>query len=119
MSKIMEMAKDLGAALGRTEEYQALKRAAGGIEEERELLELRNELEKLESQMVTTLRAGKEPADDEKERYEKLARDLQARPEYQRLVAAQSNFDKLLQKVNETISKGIEEGSESRIILPS
>jgi cell fate (sporulation/competence/biofilm development) regulator YlbF (YheA/YmcA/DUF963 family) len=119
MSKIEEMAKDLGAALGRTDEYQALKRAASGVEEDRKLVELRNELEKLESEMVSHLRSGREPDDESKERYEELARELQARPEYQRLVAAQSNFDKLLQKVNETISRGIQEGAESRIILPS
>lgn len=119
MSKIEEMAKDLGAALGRTDEYQALKRAASGVEDDRELLELRNELEKLESEMVSLLRSGKEPAEETKSRYEELARDLQGRPEYQKLVAAQSNFDKVLQTVNETISKGIQEGAEGRIILPS
>jgi outer membrane protein insertion porin family len=35
-----------------------------------------------------------------------------------KLVAAQSNFDKVLQRVNETISTGIRDGSTSRIILP-
>lgn len=119
MTNITEMAQELGQALGRTDEYQALKRAASGVDEDRELVELRNELEKLESEMVTRLRSGQEPPDEQKERYEELARDLQARPGYQRLVAAQSNFDKLLQKVNETISQGIQKGAESRIILPS
>jgi cell fate (sporulation/competence/biofilm development) regulator YlbF (YheA/YmcA/DUF963 family) len=119
MAKIMEMAKDLGQALGRTDEYQALKRAAEAVDDDRDLATLRTELEKLESQMVSALRSGREPEEGQKDRYEELARDLQAKPEYQRLVAAQSNFDKLLQKVNETISKGIQEGSQSRIILPS
>ncbi len=119
MKKIMEMAENLGQALGRTDEYQALKRAAQAVDDERDLATLRTELEKLESEMVTMLRSGKEPPEEQKERYEELARDLQGRPEYQRLVAAQSNFDKLLQKVNETISKGIQEGAEGRIIMPS
>ncbi len=119
MKKIMGMAEDLGQALGRTDEYQALKRAAEAVDDEGDLAALRTELEKLESEMVTQLRSGKEPPEEKKERYEELARDLQRRPEYQRLVAAQSNFDKLLQKVNETISKGIQEGAEGRIIMPS
>ncbi len=119
MSKIEEMAKELGQALGRTDEYQALKKAATAVDEDRDLVGLRNELQKLESEMVSLLQAGKEPGDEEKERYENLARDLQARPEYQRLVAAQSNFEKRLQAVNETISEGIQEGAQSRIILPS
>jgi cell fate (sporulation/competence/biofilm development) regulator YlbF (YheA/YmcA/DUF963 family) len=119
MNKIMEMAQELGQALGRTDEYRALARAAEGIEEERRLLELRNELERLEGEMVTLLRSGQEPDETQKERYEELARELQATPEYQRLIAAQTNFDKILQKVNETISNGIQEGGKSRIILPS
>jgi cell fate (sporulation/competence/biofilm development) regulator YlbF (YheA/YmcA/DUF963 family) len=118
MSRITEMAKELGQALGRTDEYQALKRAATTIDDDREMVELKNQLEKLEAEMVSDLQAGKEPPDETRERYEELARDLQSRSGYQRLVAAQSNFDKLLQKVNETISSGIREGGESRIIYP-
>ena len=119
MAKIEEMAKELGQALGRTDEYQALKRAASKVDEDRELVELRGKLESLESEMVTALRSGKEPDESQREAYEKLAQDLQTRPAYQSLAAAQANFDKVLQKVNETISKGIQEGSTSRIIHPS
>ena len=118
MSKIQEMAKDLGQALGRSDEYRALERAASVLEEDRDLVVLRNELEKLESDLVAILRAGKEPEPEAKERYEQLAQELQVQPGYQKLAAAQANFDKLLQKVNETISTGIQEGSTSRIILP-
>jgi cell fate (sporulation/competence/biofilm development) regulator YlbF (YheA/YmcA/DUF963 family) len=119
MSKIEEMAKELGEALGRTEEYQAFKRAAEAVDEDRELAEIKNAIQALEAELMASLRAGQEPSDEEKDKYEELARDLQARPQYQRLVASQANFDKVLQRVNETISRGIEEGSRGRIILPS
>jgi cell fate (sporulation/competence/biofilm development) regulator YlbF (YheA/YmcA/DUF963 family) len=118
MSKITDMAKELGQALGRTDEYKALKRAASEVDDDREMVELRNEIEKLEAELVSTLQGGKEPDEASRERYEELARDLQSRSGYQRLIAAQSNFDKLLQKVNQTISEGIREGGESRIIYP-
>ncbi|TVP46879.1 MAG: YlbF family regulator [Gemmatimonadales bacterium] len=119
MSKIQEMAMDLGQALGRTDEYQALRRAAQSADEDRELTELRNELQNLEAELMATLRGGHEPSEEDKDRYEELARQLQAKPMYQRLVAAQTNFDKVLQIANETISQGIEQGSKGRIILPS
>lgn len=119
MEKIAEMARDLGQALGRTEEYKALKKAADAVDDDRELAELKTSLQALESELMTELRSGQEPSDEKKEEYEALAQKLQARPGYQRLVAAQSNFDKILQKVNETISRGIQEGGESRIIMPS
>ena len=44
---------------------------------------------------------------------------MQARPEYQALVAAQANFDKVLGRANEEISKGMTTATQSRIILPS
>lgn len=119
MSKIEEMAMDLGQALGRTDEYQALRRAAQSVDEDRELTELRNDLQNLEAELMASLRGGQEPSEEDKDRYESLARALQAKPLYQRLVAAQTNFDKVLQVANETISQGIEQGSKGRIILPS
>ncbi|MEX0856004.1 MAG: YlbF family regulator [Gemmatimonadota bacterium] len=118
MSKIEEMAKDLGQALGRTDEYQALKSAAEKLDEDRDLVTLRREIETLESEMVAILQSGREPDEEARTKYEGLAEKLQGRSEYQRLVSAQSNFDKLLQKVNETISTGIRDGASSRIILP-
>ena len=119
MSSIDAMAKNLGQDLGRTQEYQALKQAAAAVNNNRELVELRNELEKLESELVARLRSGKEPDETSRRKYEGLAEDLQTRSVYQQLVASQANFDKLLQRVNDTIAKGIQEGASSRIILPS
>ena len=119
MPNIDEMAKNLGQALGRTEEYQALKQAAESANDDRELVSLRNELEKLESELVAQLRSGKEPDASVQAKYEGLAESLQVRPEYQRLVVSQTNFDKVLQRVNDTIARGIQEGASGRIILAS
>ena len=118
MSNVEQMAKELGEALGRTDEYQALKRATASVDEDRELVEIRNQLDKIESEILVALQAGREPADDVRDRYDRLVQDLQVRPAYQRLVAAQANFDKLLKKVNDTISVAVHEGSKSRIIFP-
>ena len=118
-SRIEEMARDLGQALGRTEEYQALKRAATGVEEDQELVRLKNDLDRLETEILNLLRSGKEPDQATSERYESLAQSLQVRPAYQRLVVAQANFDKILQRVNDTIAQGIQDAGTSRIILPS
>lgn len=117
MSSIMDKAKDLGNALARTDEYQALKRAMDAVEEDRELVELRNKIEKLESQLEADMRAGKQPSDELRTEYQGVASELQARPAFQRVVAAQANFEKIMHKVNETVSQGIQEGAQSRIIL--
>jgi cell fate (sporulation/competence/biofilm development) regulator YlbF (YheA/YmcA/DUF963 family) len=117
MSRIDEMALELGKTLGRTEEYQALRRAMQAMDEDRELTRIRNEIERLESTLMAGLQAGREPSEEEQQQYEALARSLQSSPIYQRLVAGQTNFDKVLQRMNETISRGIQEGGVSRIIL--
>ena len=119
MPGIYEMAKDLGAALARTDEYQALKRASDAAEEDRDLVELRNRIGTIEAELEATIRAGKDPSDELKQSYREAAEELQGMPAFQRVVAAQTNFEKVMYKVNETVAKGIEEGAQSRIIIAS
>ena len=119
MAGIYEMAKELGGALARTDEYQALKRASDAAEEDRDLVELRNRIQKLEAEIESKLRAGQQPDEDTQKAYAEAAEELQAKPAIQRVVAAQANFEKVMYKVNETVAKGIEEGAQSRIIIAS
>jgi cell fate (sporulation/competence/biofilm development) regulator YlbF (YheA/YmcA/DUF963 family) len=119
MAGIYDMAKDLGNALARTDEYQALRKAAEAVDADRELVELRNQLQALESRMEASLRAGQQPDDASQEAYQKAAEELQGKAAFQRLVAAQSNFDKVMYKVNETMARGLQDGAKSRIILSS
>jgi hypothetical protein len=42
---------------------------------------------------------------------------VQVLPTYQRLITAQENFDKLMQRVNEWILDGIDKGAASSIIM--
>ena len=118
MTRMTEMARDLGKALAQTEECQTLKRTVSGTSDDRELAELRTELEGLEGQIEAALRGGNEPTEELKSGYEDAVGRLQTSAPYQRLVSAQANFDKVLLKVNQTIQDGIAEGSESRNIIP-
>ena len=119
MAGIYDMAKDLGGALARTDEYQALKRAMDAAGDDRDLTEIRNRLEAQEGRIEASLRAGKEPDDDMKEEYGQTTEELQALPAYQRLISAQMNFEKIMHKVNQTVAEGIEQGAQSRIIISS
>ncbi len=119
MAGIYDMAKSLGGALARTDEYQALKRATDAAEEDREVVELRNKIQELEGQLELAIRSGQEPDEDLRTAYAQTAEKLQALPSFQRVVAAQTNFEKIMYKVNETVAQGIEEGANSRIIITS
>ena len=117
MPGIMEQAKQLGNALARTEEYKALRRALKDADDDRDIAESRSTLERLEGSITAALRAGKEPEKEDAEAYEAAVSQLQTNATYQRLVAAQANFEKIIGKVNATIEQGMEEGADSRIIL--
>jgi cell fate (sporulation/competence/biofilm development) regulator YlbF (YheA/YmcA/DUF963 family) len=119
MAGIYDMARELGGALARTDEYQAFKRAMDATADDRELIEIRNRIERLEAQIEADLRAGREPSDEMKNDYGDAAQELQRLAAYQRLIAAQSNFEKVMYKVNQTVAEGIEEGAQSRIIISS
>ena len=119
MAGIQEMAKELGGALARTDEYQAFRRAMEAADEDRDLVEIRNRIQALEPQLESSIRAGQEPDEALKVTYAETAEELQTMPAFQRLIAAQTNFEKVMYKVNETVSKGIEEGAQSRIIIAS
>lgn len=119
MAGLKEMARDVGHALARTDEYQALRRAISRMDDDREIVEMKNELQKVEERLQSSLRRGEEPDEALVEQYEGIAGELQANPTYQSLVAAQANFDKVVSKVNEAISEALKEGAESRIVLPS
>ena len=112
-------ARELGRLLGQSTEYQALGRARRSVTEDREAVAAMNRLSELEADVTMSLQRGEEPAETTRAEYESAFSTLQSLAAYQTLVAAQSNFDKLLAKVNEEIGKGIEAGAQSRIILPS
>jgi cell fate (sporulation/competence/biofilm development) regulator YlbF (YheA/YmcA/DUF963 family) len=120
MSELLqEKAQELGRLLGQSDEYKAVSRAQQRLSEDRDAVAAMNRLAELEHEVATSLQSGREPSDAVKDEYEQVFSRLQASPAYQQYVAAQSNFDKKLVKVNEEISRGIESGSRSRIILPT
>ena len=105
--------------LGQSDEYKALSRARERLTDDREAIAAMNRLDALEHEVGVALHSGNEPAEQVKAEYEQVFAQLQSMPVYQGIVAAQSNFDKLLARVNEEISRGMEAGAQSRIVLPS
>jgi cell fate (sporulation/competence/biofilm development) regulator YlbF (YheA/YmcA/DUF963 family) len=103
------MARALGQALARTDEYQTLRRAIQAADGDREIQELTNRLQELEERVHGALERGMKPDAALEGEYEGVVGKLQA---------SQANFDKIVQRVNLTIQKGLEEGGTSRIIIP-
>lgn len=115
---MLEKAKEVGRLLGQTSEYKELQRARQNLNEDREAVGLVNRLAELEREIGTALQQGQEPGEETQKEYEEIFSTLQSGPRYQAVIAAQSNFDRLLQKVNEQIGEGMQAGAKSSIILP-
>ncbi|MYA40823.1 MAG: YlbF family regulator [Gemmatimonadetes bacterium] len=117
MSEIEEMAGSLGRALGRTPEYRTLARALESADDDRDIVALRNEVRELERRLQEAIAGGKEPDKETMAQFEAAVGRLQASSVYQSVVAAQSNFDRIMHRVDAEIHKGMREGAASRIIL--
>jgi len=115
---IDDKAKELGRLLGQTDEYKAVKRAREGLDGASEIRAQMQRLEMLSQQIETHLKQQREPPKDLTDEYEQLMSSIQAHPKYQQYVAAQSNFEKIMLRVNEHIMEGIKQGAESPIIVP-
>ena len=119
MEAIWEKSREVGRLVAQTSEYGALKRANERLSDDREAVELLNEMAQMQDDLTDALRSGREPSPEEQRAYESLASRLQASTTYQSVVAAQSNFDRLMMRINEEIARGVEAGQQSRIILSS
>lgn len=117
--RIMEKARELGRMLGQTSEYEYLQAANKDIADDRDATELLNRAKELREQAVEHLEKGEDPPEELQEELEEVRGEIQGSARYQSLVAAQSNFDKLMQKVQKGISDGMQKGSESQIVMPS
>ena len=117
MSEIEGVAGSLGRALGRTPEYRTLARALESADADREIVALRNEVGELERRLQEAIAGGKEPDRETMEQFEAAVGRLQASSVYQSVVAAQTNFDKIMRRVDAEIQNGMREGAASRIIL--
>lgn len=115
---MMERAQELGRLIGQTTEYKTLQRARESVSEDRELTGLLENLARLETDLARAVERGEEPGKESTDPYERALMQVEANSLYQSLVAAQSNFEKLLARVNAEIGKGMESGARSRIILP-
>ncbi|HUE77519.1 MAG TPA: YlbF family regulator [Longimicrobiales bacterium] len=116
---MLEKAREVGRLLGQTREYKELQSARERLNEDRDTVELVNRLATLEQEMTAVLQRGETPDESAQKEYEETFSKLQSGSRYQGLVAAQSNFDRVLQKVNEQIGAGMEAGAKSSIIMPS
>lgn len=113
---IWDKAEELGRLIGQTDECKALRRAEGELRDDTETRTRLEQIQTLARQVDAQVAKGEMPDPATVETYETAVRDLETSGIGQTYVVARANFEKLMVKVNERISEGIEKGATSNII---
>lgn len=113
---IEERALDLGRLIGQSTEYQALRRAETALKDDTETVAKLDQIQTLARQIDQLVSQGQMPDEAMTQSYEEAVRALELSVVGQAYVVARSNFDKLMARVNQQMSTGIERGATSNII---
>ena len=116
---IWEKAQELGRMIGQTPEYQGLRRAESNLREDRDTVAKLDQIQRLARQVDQLIAQGQMPDQPTAEAYETAVRELETSGSGQAYVVARANFEKLMNKVNQQISDGMEKGAASSIITLS
>ena len=111
-----EKAQDLGRVIGQSSEYQAVKRTSEALNNDRDAVTLLRQMEQIRLDAQAMIERGENPTPEMEQQLDGLLGQVQVNPVYQRAIAAQENFDKLMLRVNTWISEGIRKGATSSII---
>lgn len=115
--RIFERAGEVGRLVSQTAEFKVLKAAHEEISGDADATGRINEMRQLQTEILGHLEKGEEPPEDVQQQLESLSKEMQTSTRYQALISAQANFDKLMDKVQESIGLGIRAGEESRIVI--
>ncbi len=113
---IWDKAQELGRLIGQSTEYQTLRRAEAALRDDKETVAKLDQIQTLARQVDQLVATGQMPDEQTAEAYETAVRDLEISPTGQAYVVARSNFEKVMTKVNQQISEGMERGATSNII---
>jgi cell fate (sporulation/competence/biofilm development) regulator YlbF (YheA/YmcA/DUF963 family) len=113
---IEDKALELGRLIGQSTEYQTLRRAEQALKGDAETIGKLDQIQMLAKQIDQVVSQGQMPDETMTQQYEDAVRSLEISPIGQAYVVARSNFDKLMGRVNQQMSLGIERGSASSII---
>jgi len=111
-----EKAVELGRLIGQSSEYQAVKRANEALNDDREAVTTLQQMERVRQEAQQMIERGESPTPEMEHRLDELLGSIQGKTVYQRAVAAQENFDKIMLRVNNWILDGIRKGATSSII---
>jgi cell fate (sporulation/competence/biofilm development) regulator YlbF (YheA/YmcA/DUF963 family) len=113
---IEEKAQELGRMIGQSSEYQSLRRAEKALQDDPETKARLEKIDQLARQIDEQVTQKRIPDEATVNAYEAAVRDLEVSTQGQAYVISRANYEKLMTKVNQQMSLGIERGAQSSII---
>lgn len=113
---LSEKAVELGRLIGQSAEYQAVKRANEALNGDREVTAALQRMDALRHEAQAMIERGEQPTAEMEQELDQLLTKVQASTIYQRVIAANENFDKVMVQVNQWMLEGIKKGATSSII---
>lgn len=114
-----EKAGELGRMIGQSPEYQAVKRSSEALNGDREAVIVLQQMEKIRMDAQQMIQRGEQPTPEMEQQLDELLSLVQTNAVYQRAIAAQENFDKVMYQINNWIMDGMKKGATSSIITLS
>ena len=113
---IWEKARDLGRMIGQSNEYKTLRRTEQALREDAPTVAKLDAIQQLATKVDQMMSAGQMPDAETTTAYETAVRELEVSVIGQAYAVARANFEKLMTKVNQEISDGMDQGVTSSII---
>ncbi len=113
---LSEKAVELGRIIGQSTEYQAVKRANEALNGDRDVTGALARMDALRNEAQAMIEKGQQPTPEMEQELDTLLTKVQASPIYQRVIASNENFDKVMVQVNQWMLEGIRKGATSSII---
>jgi cell fate (sporulation/competence/biofilm development) regulator YlbF (YheA/YmcA/DUF963 family) len=113
---LSDKAQELGRLIGQSNEYQAVKRANEALNGDREVVTALQRMDELRHEAQQMIERGEQPTPAMEQELDQLLGKVQASTIYQRVIASNENFDKVMVQVNQWILEGIKKGATSSII---
>ena len=111
-----EKAKELGRIIGQSPEYQSVRKSSEALNADRDAVAVLQQMEKVRVDAQQMIQRGEQPTPEMEKQLDDLLMKVQGNSVYQRAIAAQENFDKVMYRVNNWILDGMQKGATSSII---
>lgn len=116
---LQDKAQELGRIIGQSPEYHAVRKSSEALNADRDAVTALQAMEKIRQDAQRMIQNGEQPTQEMEKELDDLLSKVQGNPVYQRAIAAQENFDKVMYQINNWIMDGMKKGATSSIITLS